>query len=141
MSKMPAVGLRHRVTLTVDPGLTVPEVSPVFANFQGMPPVFATAYLVGLIEETCVQALQPYLGERQRSVGTHIDVSHTAATPVGMQITAEVELIAVEGPQLTFRVECRDEVDPISSGTHKRFIVDIDRFNARLAKKRDSSAT
>jgi fluoroacetyl-CoA thioesterase len=135
MSKMPPVGLRHSVAVTVDPGLTVPEVSPAFASFQGMPPVFATAYLVGLIEEACVQALKPYLSEQQRSVGTHIDVSHTAATPVGMQVTAEVELIAVEGPQLTFRVECRDEVDPISSGTHKRFIVDIDRFNARRAKK------
>jgi fluoroacetyl-CoA thioesterase len=136
MSKTPPVGLRHQVTVTVEPGLTVPEVSPAFANFQGMPAVFATAYLVALIEETCVQALKPYLGENQRSVGTHIDVSHTAATPVGMKATCEVELTAIEGPQLTFRIECRDDIDSISTGTHQRFIVDLDRFNARLEKKR-----
>jgi fluoroacetyl-CoA thioesterase len=132
---VPPVGLRHRESVTVDAGLTVPNVSPAFPNFRDMPPVFATAYMVGFVEQACVEALKPYLEPGQRSVGTHIDMSHTAATPVGMTVTAEVELIAVEGRQLRFKVECRDDKDAIGSGHHGRFIVDEAKFMARLEAK------
>jgi fluoroacetyl-CoA thioesterase len=132
---VPPVGLRHRESVTVDASLTVPRVSPSFPNFLDMPPVFATAYMVGFVEQACVEALKPYLAPSQRSVGTHIDMSHTAATPIGMTVTAEVELIAVEGRQLRFKVECRDDKDLIGSGRHDRFIVDLPKFMARLEEK------
>ena len=131
----PPAGLRHAATLTVDDGLTVPRVSPAFAGFTNMPPVFATAFMVGFIEATCIEALRPYLGEGEGTVGTHVDVSHTAATPVGMRVTAEVELVEVQGRKLRFRVACRDEVDLIGEGFHERALIDRARFVARVAAK------
>jgi fluoroacetyl-CoA thioesterase len=121
--------------VTVDKRLTVPEVSPAFGSFRDMPPVFATAYMVGFVEATCIEALAPYLAEAQRTVGIHVDLSHTAATPVGMKVTADVELVAVEGRKLRFRVACRDEAEAISSGHHDRFIIDAPKFLARVAAK------
>jgi fluoroacetyl-CoA thioesterase len=133
--KPPAVGLRHSKTITVVPGLTVPRVSPEFGSFGDMPPVFATAFMVGFIEVTCIEALKPHLSAGQRTVGTHVDVSHTAATPVGMTVTAEVELIAAEGKRLRFAVECRDDIETISSGEHERFIIDAAKFLGRVEAK------
>jgi fluoroacetyl-CoA thioesterase len=127
-------GLRHAKILTVDPGLTVPAVSPAF-DFHDMPAVFATAYMVAFIEATCLEAVKPFLSADQRTVGTRVEVSHSAATPVGMAVTAEVELIEVEGRRLRFRVECRDEQDVIGAGFHERFIVDLPKFLARLRAK------
>lgn len=128
-------GLRHSKTLSVEAGLTVPQVSPSFGSFRDMPPVFATAFLVGFVEATCIEALQPYLTAGQRTVGTQVDLSHSAATPVGMTVTAEVELVAVEGRRLRFKVDCRDEVEPIGAGFHERFIIDAERFLQRVAAK------
>ena len=90
------LGLRHEQTITVDESLTVPRVSQRYAGFADMPPVFATAFLVGFVEWTCIEALRPYLTHEQRTVGVHVDLSHSAATPVGMKVTAAVELIAVD---------------------------------------------
>ena len=131
-------GLRHTQTLLVDAGLTVPAVSPAFTGFTDMPPVFATAFLVGFVEWTCVEALRPYLPAGARTVGVHVDLSHIAATPVGMQVSAEVELIAVQGRQLRFRVLCRDDADLICEGHHERALVDFERFMARMQSKRDA---
>lgn len=100
-----------------------------------MPPVFATAFMVAFVEHTCIEALAPYLDEHEWTVGTHVDISHRAATPVGMQVTAEVELIATEGRCLTFRVECRDEREVIGAGTHERVVVDAPRFLASARAK------
>jgi fluoroacetyl-CoA thioesterase len=130
-------GLRYAKTLTVEPGLTVPEVSPAF-DFHDMPAVFATAYMVARIEAACLEAVKPFLASDQRTVGTRIDVSHSAATPFGMKVTAEVELIEVGGRRLRFRVECRDEKDVIGAGFHERFVVDLPKFLARLRGKRES---
>ena len=127
-------GLRHIQALPVDPSLTVPAVSKAFA-FEDMPPVFATAFLVGFIEWACIEALRPYLDAGERTVGTHVDVSHTAATPVGMTVTAEVELIAVEGRKLRFKVACRDDAGPIGEGFHERAVIDLARFMARVAAR------
>jgi fluoroacetyl-CoA thioesterase len=127
-------GLRHAKTITVEPGLTVPEVSPAF-DFHDMPAVFATAYMVALIEAACLEAVKPFLASDQRTVGTRLEVSHSAATPVGMKVTAEVELVEVDGRRLRFRVECRDEKDVIGDGFHERFIVDLPKFLARLRGK------
>ncbi|HEX6979894.1 MAG TPA: thioesterase family protein [Alphaproteobacteria bacterium] len=133
------IGLRHVQTLTVDEGLTVPRVSTAFGSFRDMPAVFATAYMVGFVEATCIEALKPYLAAHQRTVGTYIDMSHSAATPVGMKVTAEVELIAIEGRRLRFRVECRDEREVIGAGYHERAIIDAAKFMARVEAKARAS--
>lgn len=127
-------GLTHRATIEVTPELTVPRL-PAF-GLADMPPVFATAYMVAFIETTCIAALKPHLAAGQHSVGTHIDVSHLAATPVGMRVTAEVELVFVEGRKLRFKVRCRDDQDLIGEGFHERFVIDVAKFMARLDAKR-----
>ena len=128
-------GLRHTQSITIGEALTVPAVSAAFAGFADMPPVFATAYLVGFVEWTCIELLRPYLAEQQRSVGIRVDIGHTAATPVGMRVTAEVELVALEGRRLRFKVECRDEVELIGTGFHERAIIDGVKFMERVARK------
>ena len=74
-----------------------------------MPPVLATARRVALVEATCFDALKPFPKEGQKTVGAHVDLSHVAATPMGMRVTAQVELVAVEGRKLRFKLECQDE--------------------------------
>jgi fluoroacetyl-CoA thioesterase len=129
-------GLRYSATLTVGESLAVPAQGRLLGGATEMPPVFATANMIGFAEWTCVAALAPYIARHQRTVGTHVDMSHLAATPIGMTVTAEVELIEVEGRRLRFRVTCRDEAETIGKGFHERTIVDHDRFMARLARKR-----
>jgi fluoroacetyl-CoA thioesterase len=135
-SGAPPLGLKHKQTITVTPDLTVPSVSSRFAGFQDMPPVFATAFMVAFVEDTCVAALKPHLAPGQRSVGTHVDVSHVAATPIGMTARCEVELVEVEGRKLKFKVLCTDENGPIGEGFHERVLIDLERFLARLADKK-----
>ena len=129
-----AVGLRHSLTVQVDESLTVPRVSPHF-GFHDMPPVFATAYLVGFVEAACIDALKPFLTDREKTLGVHVDLSHSAATPVGMSVTAEVELVSVEGRRLRFRVECRDDADVICAGFHERYLIDAAKFLERVKTK------
>ena len=128
-------GLRHVQTLRVDQSLAVPAMTAPFAGFADMPPVLATAYMVAFIEWACIEALRPFLKPDQRTVGTHVDVSHVAATPVGMTVTAQVELVAVEGRKLRFKVACHDEGGLIGEGFHERAIIDFDKFMARVAVK------
>jgi fluoroacetyl-CoA thioesterase len=128
-------GLRHSATLTVGKALTVPAQAKLFAPGTEMPPVFATAQMIAFVEWTCVAALAPYLGAHQRSVGTRVEMTHTAATPIGMAVTADVELVAINDRILRFKVACRDERDPIGEGFHERTIIDNARFMARLARK------
>jgi fluoroacetyl-CoA thioesterase len=131
-SGAPPLGLKHKQSITVTSDLTVPSVSSRFAGFQDMPPVFATAFMVALVEDTCVAALKPHLAPGQRSVGTHVNVSHSAATPVGRTATCEVELVEVDGRRLKFTVLCTDEKGPIGAGFHERVLIDLERFLARL---------
>lgn len=133
------IGLRHRETMQVKACHTVPEVEQDWSGFQDMPPVFATAMMVGFIEQTCILALRPFLSEGQHTVGTHVDVSHVAATPIGMHVTADIELTQIDGRTLLFAVECHDESGLIGKGTHQRAIIDVARFMDRLAKKAPSS--
>lgn len=129
------IGLRHSETLTVGEALTVPAQARLFDPATEMPPVFATAQMIAFVEWTCVHALSPYIGPDHRSVGTSVVMTHTAATPIGMQVTAEVELVAINDRTLRFKVACRDEKDPIGEGFHERTIIDHARFMARLARK------
>ena len=128
-------GLRHVQTLRVDPSLTVPAMSEAFAGFADMPPVLATAYMVAFIEWACIEALRPVLEPGERTVGTHVDVGHVAATPVDMMITAHVELVGVEGRKLRFKVACHDERGLIGEGFHERSVIDFAKFMTRVAAK------
>lgn len=133
-------GLRHSLSVRVGNDLTVPSMSDKFSAFADMPAVFSTAYMVGFMEWTCIEALKPYLAEGLKTVGTHVDLSHSAATPVGMTVTMEVELVAIEGKKLRFNVVGRDEADTICEGMHERFIIDAAKFNARIQQKAAASA-
>ncbi len=128
-------GLRHVQTIRVDESLTVPGLSKVFRRIDDMPRVFATAYMIGFIEWTCLDALRPYLDASERTLGTHVEMSHLAATPVGMTLTAQVELVEIDGRRLRFKVSCHDSVDLIGAGFHERTLIDQRRFLARLADK------
>ena len=129
-------GLRHSETILVTDRLIVPEMADYFSNFAAMPPVFATAYLVAFVEWTCVRFLADHLLDGEASVGTQVDLSHGSATPVGMRASAAIELIAMEGRKLRFKVECRDERDPIGAGYHERVVIDEARFLSKLDQKR-----
>jgi fluoroacetyl-CoA thioesterase len=129
-------GLRHSETILVNDRLIVPEMADYFSNFAAMPPVFATAYLVAFVEWTCVRALADHLLDGEATVGTKVDLSHDAATPVGMRASAAIELVAMEGRKLRFRIECRDERDAIGAGFHERFVIDQARFLSKLDQKR-----
>ena len=100
-----------------------------------MPAVFATGFMVGLMEWTCVQLLEPHLDQGEGSLGTHIDISHKVATPPGFTATVEAECVEVRGPRARFKIVAHDGMDEIGSGTHERFIVTWDRFNRGLAAK------
>ena len=129
-------GLRHSARVRVTEQLAVPASGRLLGATAEMPPVFATANMIAFVEWTCVAALTPYIAAHQRTVGTRVEISHSAATPIGMAVTAEIELVEIDGRRLRFRVSCRDEAEPIGEGFHERMIVDHDRFMARLSRKR-----
>jgi fluoroacetyl-CoA thioesterase len=128
-------GLKHSFSYTVPAGKTVPHLYEESPELAEMPEVFATGFMVGLMEWTCVQLLRPHLDPGEGSLGVHIDVSHKAATPVGFTITVDAECIEVRGPRAKFAVRAHDGIDEIGSGTHERFIVSWDRFNKSVAAK------
>jgi fluoroacetyl-CoA thioesterase len=129
-------GLTHRFLYTVPPDKTVPHIYPEFAEFQDMPAVFATGFMVALIEGACQQAIKPHLDwPREQSVGTLVNFSHLAATPPGMTVTVDCEVIAVERKLVRFRTRAHDGIDLISEGLHERIVIDAARFNERLRAK------
>lgn len=133
-----APGLRFSKSVAISHSLTVPALPGPLGAFATMPKVFATAYLVAFVEATCIDAIAPFLPPGQASVGTHVDLSHSAATPVGMTVTADVELIEVNGRALHFKVICRDDRDVICEGTHHRFIIDQAKFETKVREKGDA---
>ncbi len=129
-------GIEHELRYRVPDTKTVPALYPESPEFQKMPEVFATGFLVGFIEWACIQAVNPHLDwPAEQTVGTHINVSHTAATPPGLEVVARVRLIEVAGRRLVFEVEADDGVDVISKGTHERFIINAEKFNAKTREK------
>jgi fluoroacetyl-CoA thioesterase len=129
-------GIRYTHKFVVPKSKTVPALYPESEEFIIMPEVFATGFLVGLLEWTCIKAINPHLDwPAEQTVGTHINVSHEAATPVGLEVTCIAELIEVEGKKLTFTVEAHDGVDLISKGTHERFVINKERFDAKVSAK------
>lgn len=128
-------GLEYTHTYRVPEDKTVPHLFPEAASFQTMPRVFATGFMVGLMEWACIEALAPHLDEGEGSVGVLVNVTHEAATPPGMEIKVKVRLTGVEGQKTSWEIEAHDEVDLIGRGSHERFTINLERFNARVAKK------
>ena len=118
--------------------LTVTMDKTAAAVGSGLLDVFATPQMIALMEATASESVAPYLDEGSTSVGTLVNVSHVAATPVGMTVRCESELIEVEGRKLVFTVKAYDECGLIGEGSHERFIVFSEKFmaktNAKLAK-------
>jgi fluoroacetyl-CoA thioesterase len=130
-------GLEYRFQFTVPPSKTVPCLYPESELFQQMPEVLATGYLVGLMEWACIEALKPHLDwPREQSLGTLVNFTHTAATPPGLTVEVHVRLEKIEGRKLTFMLRAHDGVEQISEGTHERVVIDAERFNDKIAKKR-----
>ena len=129
-------GLTYRFEFTLPESKTVPHLYPESALFQQMPDVLATGYLVGLLEWACIEAITPHLDwPREQSLGTQVNISHIAATPPGLTVTVDVRLEAIAGRKLTFTLSAHDGVDTISTGTHERHVIDVARFNAKIAAK------
>ncbi len=124
--------LIHSETMRVHARHTVPEVEPNWPGFVDMPPVLATAMMIGFVEQTCIEALRPHLQPGLHTVGTHVNISHTGPTPVGVEVTANIELVEIERRKLTFRVRVSDEDGLIGEGVHERYIIDVAGFMARV---------
>jgi len=134
-------GLKHSFAYTVPVTKTVPHLYEEAPQLAVMPEVFATGFMVGLMEWTCVQLLEPHLDEGEGSLGVHIDVSHKAATPPGFTVTVEAECVQVRGPRASFKISAHDGIEEIGAGTHERFIVGWDRFDRGLAAKLSKTET
>lgn len=129
-------GLTFQHSFTVPVSKTVAALYPEAEEFQAMPAVFATGFMVGLLEWACIKAIEPYLeGPDEQTLGTHINVSHQAPTPPGFTVTVSVELLAIKGRTLVFAVEAHDGMDVIARGTHERCLIQRNRFDARVAAK------
>ena len=103
---------------------------------SGSLPVFATPYMIALMENAAMTCLQSFLEEGQGSVGTHLDISHDAPTPIGMKVWAEAELVEVDRRRLVFRVTASDDAGPIGQGTHERFLIMAEKFLAKAEAKK-----
>lgn len=97
--------------------------------------VFATPMMIGLMENASLKAVDEFLPEGYGTVGTHLDVKHLGATPVGMKVWATAKLMEIDRKALTFHVEAFDEVEKIGEGTHKRFIIEVEKFLEKSKKK------
>jgi fluoroacetyl-CoA thioesterase len=136
MSERLQAGMNFEFSYVIPRERTVPHLYPDIEEGAVMPEVFATGYMVGLMEFACIKFLKPHIDwPGQQTVGIHINVSHTAATPPGMTVTIKGRLEKVEGRKLSFAIEAFDDQDQISSGTHDRFIIDAEKFNAAVGKK------
>ena len=123
------IGLKGSADLLVGVEHTAPSIG------SGLVPVLATPVMINLIEAAALASIEHLLPAGHQSLGIHLDVRHFAATPIGMRVHATAELVAVEGRTLSFRVEARDDKEPIGGGTHQRVVVNVARFDARVQKK------
>jgi fluoroacetyl-CoA thioesterase len=130
-----APGLTFTFRYRVPEDKTVPHLYPEAPLFQEMPKVFATGFMVGLLEWACIEAIRPHLDPGEQSVGTAISITHTAATPPGLTVTVELRLLEVGGRRLVFAVKAHDGVDAIGEGRHERFVIDRERFVRRVEEK------
>lgn len=126
---MLSTGIKGRKTTEVIQENTAEAVG------SGTLPVFATPAMIALIEATASESVAPFLEEGSSTVGTHLDIAHSSATPVGMSATCETELVEVDRRRLVFRVVVTDAKGEIGSGTHERFVVDNAKFMSKAESK------
>ncbi len=132
-------GIEYEFCFQLSDAKTVAALYPEAAEFQEMPKVFATGFMVGFMEWACVQAVNPHLDwPKEQTVGIHINIGHVAATPPGMEVRAQVKLIEVDGRRLVFEVTAFDESGLIGRGFHERMIIDAERFNRKMEEKAQS---
>lgn len=117
----------------------VTEANSAAAMGSGLLPVFATPAMVALMEQTSWKSVAPYLNEGEGTVGTSLNISHSAATPRGMKVWCESELTEVDRRRLVFHVTCYDEAGVIGEGTHERFIIGNEKFLAKAEQKKNAS--
>ena len=127
------IGMKCQVSQTVTEELTAASIG------SGSLPVFGTPYMLAMMENAALTCLQTFLPEDQSSVGTHLNVQHTAPSPIGITVTAEAEITAVSenGRMVDFAVRAWDEKGPIGEGTHTRAIIDCERFVNKCATRLD----
>jgi fluoroacetyl-CoA thioesterase len=132
-------GLTFEFKFKVPESKTVPHLYPESPEFQVMPRVLATGFMVGLFEWACIQAINPHIDwPDEQTVGIQVNLSHLAATPPGLTVTVKGKLEEVEGRKLSFSIVADDGVDTISRGRHDRFVIDAAKFNAKMAAKGES---
>jgi fluoroacetyl-CoA thioesterase len=133
MKRRPPIGHlgEHQFTVTAEHCID-------FAD-AGMPAVFSTPKLIGLLERTARFSVAPFLENHERTVGVEIDLKHLAPTPLGAKVTLSTRVIGIEGSYLTFAVEARDESELISKGIHKRAVIEVESFTRRVARKSNPS--
>ena len=132
-------GLTFEFKFKVPENKTVPYLYPESPEFQKMPKVLATGFMVGLFEWACIQAINPHIDwPDEQTVGIQVNLSHVAATPPGLTVRVKGKLEEVEGRKLGFSLVADDGVDKISEGTHDRFVIQAEKFNAKMADKATS---
>ena len=129
------VGDKGQFSFRIPAEKTVPHLYPEAPEFSEMPTVFATGFMVGLMEWACLKVLAPHLDEGEGSLGVHIDVSHSAATVPGQTVTVDAECTGITGRRVSFHVRAHDGIDMIGEGRHERMIVPWARFVARVNEK------
>jgi fluoroacetyl-CoA thioesterase len=128
-------GARTQFSFRIPATKTVPHLYPEAREFQLMPTVFATGFMVGLMEWTCLHILDPHLDEGEGSLGVHINVSHVAATVPGQTVVVDAECTKIVDRKIFFHVKAHDGIDLIGEGEHQRMIVDWARFEQRVNNK------
>ncbi|NCB52361.1 MAG: hypothetical protein EOM54_10865 [Clostridia bacterium] len=127
------IGLKGSAEKVVTHELTAAAVG------SGAQEVFATPAMISMMEMASLSSLIPYLAPGQSSVGTRVNVSHLSATPIGMKVRAESEIIEIDRKRIVFSVKAYDEAGLIGEGTHERFIIDIEKFMAKNAEKKPAA--
>ena len=133
-------GLRATLTMRIAPDMLAPGPAHFFPNSGDMPEVLATMAMVGCVESACLKCVSGHLDPGEHSLGVAVDVSHVAPTPAGMEIRAEVELVAVAGRRLSFAVKVFDEGGLIGEGRHQRAVINVARFIERVQAKANAGA-
>ena len=134
-------GLARTFRYRVPASKTVPRIYPEAPDFQLMPDVLATGYMIALCEWAAVELIKPHLDwPREMTLGTHVDLSHVAATPPGFTVEVTASLVSVEGRKLVFAIHARDDDETIAEGRHERHVIDAKRFGDKVAAKRARAA-
>ena len=122
-------GQQGSTTLLVGEAQTAPQIG------SGRVHVLATPVMINMMEAAALDAIENLLPEGHQSLGIRLDVTHHAATPVGMHVTATARVLSVEGRRVRFAVEARDEKEVVGGGTHERVVVNVARFDERVQRK------